>query len=192
MTSPLFRRHAGTLLLAVGAITSCDGGDLSAPSDRSISPDDAVALASRSDHRDAARALANLGNRKPRPVTCTPRKAMVSSGTFGPSGGMLVVGNSRLIIPGGALRATVTITASTAGDSSSTVNFAPEGLRFDKPAALILDGAGCSLGASTRWVSIVYLATNGSILETIPAIYEPRWKAVAAPIDHFSGYAIAF
>ena len=116
---------------------------------------------------------------------------MMSGGVFGPGGGTLVIGNSRLIIPGGALHDTVTITATTAGDSTSTVNFQPEGLRFSKPVGLILDSTGCAIddGASP---SVVYLAPDGAVLETIPAIYDPHWKAVAAPIEHFSGYAIAF
>ena len=104
---------------------------------------------------------------------------------------MLVIGRSRLIIPGGALHDTVTITATARGDSTSEVDFQPAGLRFAKPAGLVLDGTGCNLDDDAT-PSVVYVAPDGTILETIAAFYDPHWKAVAAPIEHFSGYAIAF
>ena len=129
--------------------------------------------------------------RPSRPVRCDVRDPIVSSGVFGPAGGTLIIGASRLIIPGGALRDTVTITGTARGDSTSTVDFAPDGLRFNKPAGLVLDGTGCDLDESSA-PSVVNIAADGTILETLEATYDPHWKAVAAPIEHFSGYAIAF
>jgi len=102
-----------------------------------------------------------------------------------------VIGGSRLIIPGGALRDTVTISGTETGDSTSTVDFQPAGLLFAKPVGLVLDGSGCDLDDSST-PSVVYVAPDGTILETIDALYDPHWRAVAAPIQHFSGYAIAF
>jgi hypothetical protein len=124
-------------------------------------------------------------------VACKASRVVVEAGVFGPAGGTLIFGDSRLIIPGGALHDTVTITATRLNDGTSTVQFHPEGLHFYKPAGLVLDGANCMLpddGAP----SIVYLGDHGEVLETIPARYDPHWKSVAAPIVHFSGYAIAF
>jgi hypothetical protein len=115
----------------------------------------------------------------------------VNSGVFGPAGGTLVFGNSRLVIPGGALHDTVTISATIPADSSSTVEFQPHGLQFSKPAGLILSGADCSLPEGVV-PSVVYLGSAGEVLEVIDAIYDPHWKTAAAPIGHFSGYAIAF
>src|SRR6202011_4926558 len=87
----------------------------------------------------------NAYGRPAQPVVCTDRKAAVESGVFGPSGGTLIFGDSRLIIPGGALREDVTITATTIGGSSSQVNFEPHGLRFQKPVGLALGSAGCAI-----------------------------------------------
>ncbi len=124
-------------------------------------------------------------------VACTPRKAIRASGRFGPGGGILEFGNSRLIIPGGALRDTVTISATPRADGTSTVDFQPTGLHFYKPAGLVLDAADCSLKPGDV-PSVVYLDDAGQIRETIAAVYDPHWRAVAAPIEHFSAYAIAF
>ncbi|HEX5972814.1 MAG TPA: hypothetical protein VFY85_12865 [Gemmatimonadaceae bacterium] len=127
----------------------------------------------------------------PVPVSCGARRMIQASGTFGPAGGILTFGNSSLVIPGGALRDTVTISATQLDDGSSTVRFEPHGLHFYKPAGLVLDGTGCALPADEA-PSIVYLGDAGEVLETIPAYYDPHWRTVAAPIEHFSGYAIAF
>lgn len=125
------------------------------------------------------------------PVRCRGRQLIQSSGRFGPAGGILAFGNSRLIIPGGALRDTVTISATQLDDGTSTVRFEPHGLRFYKPAGLVLDGSGCDF-PDRAVASVVYVDDAGTVLETIDAFYDPHWKAVAAPIVHFSGYAIAF
>ena len=124
-------------------------------------------------------------------TACTTRKAVHDSGSFGPAGGTLVFGDSKLIIPSGALTTTVFITAHTFGDSTSRVEFSPTGLQFLKAAGLVLGAAGCDIDESTV-PNIVYLSPTGQVLETIQAVYDPRWKTVAAPIVHFSGYAIAF
>jgi hypothetical protein len=131
------------------------------------------------------------GPAEPNPVSCTGRRAVTSSGTFGPAGGILLFGQSSLVIPGGALRDTITISATVLDDGTSTVVFQPHGLHFYKPVGLVLDGTGCTF-PSDETASVVYLGDDGQVLESIPAYYDPHWKAVAAPIMHFSGYAIAF
>lgn len=125
------------------------------------------------------------------PVTCSAHNVVVSSGVFGPAGGTLLFGDDRLVIPGGALHDTVTITATTSGDSNSVVDFQPQGLHFYKPAGLVLSSDGCTIPPDGM-PSVVYLGPAGEVLETIEAVYSPQWKTVAAPIEHFSGYAIAF
>jgi hypothetical protein len=124
-------------------------------------------------------------------ATCSPHGAVSASGVFGPAGGTLLFGNSRLIIPGGALRDTVTISATIPEGRSSSVEFAPHGLQFMKSAGLVLSAASCEL-ANPLAPAVVYLAPDGTVLEYIEAVYDPRWRTIAAPIDHFSGYAIAF
>jgi hypothetical protein len=114
----------------------------------------------------------------------------VSRGVFGPAGGTLVIGGSRLIIPAGALSVSVPIEASTPGDSTSEVDFKPHGLRFSQSATLVLEAGGCSV-SETLPPRIVYIAPNGSVKQTIPATRDAQ-DNVIAPIAHFSGYAIAF
>jgi hypothetical protein len=183
--SILRRSVLGAAILAT--VLSCQSGDLSAPRatlTTATSMDRDRETRGRDD--DGA-----SGGHVPQPVACKASRVAARSGVFGPAGGTLVFGESRLIIPGGALRDTVTITATPLDDGTSTVQFQPQGLRFYKPAGLVLDAADCLLpddGAP----SIVYLGDAGEVLETIPARYDPHWKAVAAPIVHFSGYAIAF
>lgn len=124
-------------------------------------------------------------------TVCETRVVSADSGVFGPQGGTLIFGSSRLIIPGGALRDTVTISATVPNGNAQRVEFRPNGLQFAKAAGLLLDTSGCALGSTTA-PSVVYLSESGQILETIPAVYDPRWQTIAAPITHFSGYAIAF
>jgi hypothetical protein len=120
---------------------------------------------------------------------CDPRPALVSRGVFGPAGGTLVIGGSRLLIPAGALSVTVPIEASTPGDSTSEVDFKPHGLKFAKAATLVLQGDGCNVGELPP--RIVYIGPNGGVQQTIPATRD-AYNNVIAPIAHFSGYAIAF
>ncbi len=129
--------------------------------------------------------------RAPAPVACIPRGAEKASEKFGPAGGILRFGGSLLLIPPGALRTKVRITAVTRGDASATVDFAPEGLRFDRPAFLVLSASGCDTPEDGA-PSVVYLGSEGEVLETISASFDRRWREVIAPISHFSGYAIAF
>jgi hypothetical protein len=180
-----------SLLVAAILVTmpSCRSGELSAPpAATSLTP--AMSMGRDREPRGRGDDRTSVGH-TPQPVACKANRVAVQSGVFGPAGGTLVFGESRLIIPGGALHDTVTITATPLDDGTSTVQFQPEGLRFDKPAGLVLDAASCAL-PDDGTPSIVYLGAVGEVLETIPARYDPHWKAVAAPIVHFSGYAIAF
>jgi hypothetical protein len=189
MTVELIVRRSVLVAAILVATSSCRSGELSAP------PAAPSLTSATSKGRDRQRPVRNddgtSGGHVPQPVACKATHVAVQSGVFGPAGGTLLFGESRLIIPGGALRDTVTITATPLDDGTSTVQFQPEGLRFYKPAGLVLSAEDCALpdeGAP----SIVYLGAAGDVLETIPARYDPHWKAVAAPIVHFSGYAIAF
>lgn len=179
------------VLAVVSSTIACSIADTSTPADRVAG----VRAAQISRGREIER-ISDDGGRGSAtspvtPVSCDRRSLVVGSGVFGPSGGTLIVGESRLVIPGGALRDTVTISGSTGGDATSTIRFSPEGLRFRKPAGLTLSGSGCRLPERAEF-SVVYLDDEGRILETIAGEYFPRYKVVAAPIEHFSGYAIAF
>ncbi|HEY2065943.1 MAG TPA: hypothetical protein VGG84_08270 [Gemmatimonadaceae bacterium] len=194
MTSSTFgRRATATTLFMIGALATvlaCRGNETT------TAPLASTALAANSRRADVGGSgeqspPGNAYGRPAQPVVCADRKAVVESGVFGPSGGTLIFGDSRLIIPGGALRGEVTITATAIGGSSSEVDFQPHGLHFEKPVGLALGSAGCAV-PEEGMPNIVYLSDDGTVLETISAQYYPQWKVVAAPIEHFSGYAIAF
>lgn len=129
--------------------------------------------------------------RQPTIVRCSSSDAAAASGVFGPDGGVLRFGASRLVVPAGALRARVRISVTPRAGQAGVVDFQPEGLRFHRPARLVLSATGCAVPADGV-PAIVYLGTEGEILETIAATYYRRWNEVVAPIVHFSGYAIAF
>lgn len=119
---------------------------------------------------------------------CTPREPQYGTATIGPNGGELDVGPHRLIIPPGALQETVEISGTALEDSSTpTIDLEPHGLQFKKPAGLILDASNC-----TDVPDIVYINEIGVVSDPIPAVYSNWWHTIAAPINHFSGYAVAF
>lgn len=118
---------------------------------------------------------------------CTPRDAQVGTATIGPRGGELDVGPNRLIIPPGALTETVQISGTSPAGTTPTIYFEPHGLQFKKPAGLILDASNC-----TDVPDAVYIDEIGVLSDPILAIYSNWWHTIAAPIDHFSGYEVAF
>jgi len=124
-------------------------------------------------------------------VQCENHPAFEGSGDIGPSGGHIIAGPHRLIIPPGALLHTVHITATVPAGDNVFVEFQPSGLVFRKPAGLLLDAEGCDL-SQYHAPDVVYLNDAGDVEERIDAVYSNHWKTVAAPIWHFSGYAIAW
>jgi hypothetical protein len=121
-------------------------------------------------------------------LACSRRQAQTGSAIIGPNGGALAVGNNLLIVPPGALQEETLITGTVPADTIASIHFEPEGLRFRKPAGLQLDATGCQRADGQP--SILYLDENGNVLEKIDAVYSNWWHRVAAPIQHFSVYAI--
>lgn len=126
-------------------------------------------------------------------VRCERHPTWTGSAVIGPNGGQLLVGSSRVIVPAGALNKKVFITATMPEGEFITIRFEfqPHGLVFKKPAGLILNASRCDIPS---WAApdIVYLSDTGEILERIDSYYSNYWHTVAAPIWHFSGYAIAW
>ncbi len=169
------------LTLACGAVSAC-GAD---------SARDALTAPRLSASARTENASEFRRNAKAAAATCATHLKSTDAGVFGPAGGTLTFGSSRLIIPAGALRDTVTITATIPEGDGSRVELQPHGLEFAKPAGLQLGTAGCSMNGLVA-PNVVYLSETGEVLETIPAVYDPHWQTIAASIWHFSGYAIAF
>lgn len=121
-------------------------------------------------------------------VACERRMAMTDSALIGPSGGILRVGANDLVVPPGALSSPVMLRGEVPSDTLASIRLFPEGLAFRKAAGLVLDTRGCAEPAGAA--KILYLDDSGTVLEEIDAFYSPMWKRVAAPIDHFSRYAL--
>lgn len=109
--------------------------------------------------------------------------------TIGPGGGTLKFGLQQLVIPAGALSQKVEITAEQVADAVVSVRFAPEGLRFAKPATLTLSYGRCLPIAGVK--GVVYTDDQLDVLELIPSQDELSGE-VAGWINHFSRYAVAF
>ncbi len=186
MTIRLILRAVAGALLVGGGLAAC-AGDTAAPS--AFAPSLSASEAAPVLKRGNGKALGNV--RGYSGTLCTTHNTQTGSGVFGPAGGTLLFGTSRLIIPGGALTDTVTISATIPGGDNSRVVFAPHGLQFAKSAGLLLDTSGCSIDPNAV-PDVVYLSEEGDVLEFLPAVYDPHWHTFATPIDHFSGYAIAF
>ena len=122
-------------------------------------------------------------------LRCEDQRSGSASEYIGPRGGRVVVGRNQLIVPAGALNRTVRITATVPDDDIAYVRFEPSGLVFRKSPLLVIDAAGCDIG---HYAPDVVYVKHGEILERIDARYYPQYKVVAAPIDHFSGYALAW
>jgi hypothetical protein len=123
-------------------------------------------------------------------LTCSPQPYAVSTETIGPNGGVISVGRHWLVIPQNALSESVTITAEQVPGKTNSVRFSPEGLRFQKRAALTLNYENCAVVLLQK--KIVFTTEKLEILEVLRSLDLFRSKTVSAPIDHFSRYAVAY
>jgi hypothetical protein len=123
-------------------------------------------------------------------LTCSAQPYEKVTQTIGPAGGVISVGNHVLAIPQNALSASVTITAEQISGSTNSVRFSPEGLHFNRPAALTLSYQNCSFNLLKK--KIVYTDEQLSILQLLFSLDYPKSEYVTSPIDHFSRYAVAY
>lgn len=139
----------------------------------------------------APTATASHSERPARLVACIRRLEASDTELVGRRGGTLRFGGNTLEIPEGALDHTVRITARVVPNVDYLlVDFEPSGLRFDRPATLSLNVAGCAVPHG-RDPDVVYVDHDGRILERIGASVSRWWNKVVAPIQHFSAYSIA-
>jgi hypothetical protein len=123
-------------------------------------------------------------------LTCESQRYVVAQKTIGPQGGSLTIGRHKLEIPRGALASKVTITGEQVSDTITSVRLSPEGLRFAKPARLVLSYRDCgSVGLPKR---VAYTDELLRILELPQSQDYPKYEYVTGWIDHFSRYAVAY
>ena len=123
-------------------------------------------------------------------LSCSAQQYVVVSKVVGTAGGTIVVGTHTLVIPEGALGKNYTIRAEQITGRVNSVRFAPEGLKFAKPAKLTLSYSNCSPLLLLK--RVVYTDELLRILELIPSLDNLKTKTVTGDIRHFSRYAVAW
>jgi hypothetical protein len=123
-------------------------------------------------------------------LTCQEQQYAVTSQTVGPQGGTVRVGKHTLVIPRGALRQNVRIKAEQMRGPTNSVRFSPEGLRFEKQAVLTLNYQNCQNVDVPK--AVVYTTDGLVVREILRSLDVLRLRIIAAPIDHFSRYAVAY
>jgi hypothetical protein len=134
-------------------------------------------------------------------VPCRPLPYDSVTQTIGPEGGEVEVGRNWLVIPRGALRNPVRITAVAPSDTLAVVRFQPEGLVFQSTALVVLAYDNCRVPRSaTPRIALVTdaLAVVEYLASGTPPGY--RWPVkghkgpwhVIGQLQHFSNYAVAW
>jgi hypothetical protein len=123
-------------------------------------------------------------------LVCSSQPYDIEKKTVGPDGGTINVGTHTLEIPRGALKKKTTITAEQMPGRTNSIRFSPEGLQFQKPAALTMSYKNCLVVLLKK--HIVYTNEKLKILEVLRSLDLFGKKTVTAPIDHFSRYAVAY
>jgi hypothetical protein len=172
---------AGLLALVLAVGVGCSTGE--SPTEPALEP--VVVEPSQLNLGTFIKDLTNL-----RLLSCSPQPYVSKTQTVGVAGGVIVVGTHRLVIPPGALRQPVTIRAEQVTARVNSVRFHPEGLEFERPAALTLSYANCSPLLILK--RVVYTNELLRILELLPSLDNRRDKTVTGVIRHFSRYAVAW
>ena len=113
--------------------------------------------------------------------------------TIGEAGGSISAGPHILVIPSGALGGPtqITMTASTSRGVNE-VHFEPEGLTFDRSAALTMSYANCSLLGKLLPKRIAYTDERLNILYYLLSLDNIFAKRVTGKLGHFSDYVVAW
>ena len=123
-------------------------------------------------------------------LTCQEQQYAVTYQTVGSQGGTIRVGKHTLVIPRGALRHNVRIKAEQMRGPTNSVRFSPEGFQFQRPAVLSLSYKNCENVEVPK--AVVYTTEQLKVLEILRSLDVLRLRIIAAPIDHFSRYAVAY
>ncbi|MEO8636198.1 MAG: hypothetical protein ABI587_13065 [Gemmatimonadales bacterium] len=125
-------------------------------------------------------------------LACRPQPYAITRQTVGSAGGTIRVGGHTLVIPSGALRQPVLITAEAPGDAVASVRFQPEGLQFARSARLTLDYSACPGARLQLGKHIAYTTENLRILNLLLSLDDILGMRVSGNLDHFSRYAVAW
>ena len=136
-------------------------------------------------------------------VSCRPLPYDSVTQTIGPEGGDLQVGRNWLIVPQGALRQPVSITAVAPSDTVAMVRFRPQGLRFLNTALLVLAYDNCRVPKTatprialvTDSYRVIEFLVSGAASPGSNRLGKGRKEGqprVVGQLQHFSNYAVAW
>ena len=86
----------------------------------------------------------------------------------------------------------MTITATAPSDTVNVIEFQPQGLQFEKAAALTMSYANCNTLGSLLPKQIAYTDDALNILEYLLSVDNLLKKQVTGQLHHFSQYAMAW
>jgi hypothetical protein len=124
-------------------------------------------------------------------LRCSPLAYDSVTETIGPAGGDLWIGPHRLSVSKNALAEQVSITAVMPSDTVSRIQFRPEGLRFARPASLVMSYANCT-HSGVNGPKVAYTTDALQIIEYLPSKDYPWFGRVLGVVTHFSNYAVAW
>jgi len=183
------RRRFGVLVAIIPVtLAACGGREATAPIAHPAAPVREVSGSDLHDGHVIPGALGHAGtapSASRQPLACDVVSPLSESATIGPEGGELDIGPHRLYVPPGALTKRTTLSAMVDAGPSVVIHFYPTGLQFQKPAGLVFDASSCG-----SVPNVLYLDEQGGLLEEIQAVYSNWWHRIAAPLDHFSNYAL--
>ncbi|MGH7701970.1 MAG: hypothetical protein ACREMO_02670 [Gemmatimonadales bacterium] len=125
-------------------------------------------------------------------LSCSPLPYASDHEVMGPAGGTLVLGPHRLVVPAGALSQSVLVSGDAPVGNVNSVRLFPEGLRFAKPARLVMSYRNCSLLGVLTPKHIAYTTEQLFILRLLPTIDDFLHQRLTSNLGHFSRYAVAW
>lgn len=126
-------------------------------------------------------------------LSCSELPSDSDTETIGSAGGRLTAGPHTLVIPAGALDKPTKITMSLrTGRGVNAVHFEPEGLQFERSAALTMSYANCDLLGKLLPKRIAYADDALNVITYLLSLDNLWGKRVTGKLDHFSDYVVAW
>ena len=126
-------------------------------------------------------------------LKCSQLPSDTETRTIGLAGGIITAGPHTLVIPSGALKQPTEITMSIrTGGGVNGVHFEPEGLQFERSAALTMSYANCDLLGRLLPKRIAYTTDALDVITYLLSYDNLFGKRVTGKLDHFSDYVVAW
>ena len=175
-------RRAAAFLALVAVATSCSGDSITAPA---APPEVNPGLLDGG-------LIGQIGGAVDDLLSCRVDQTISTTQSVGPEGGTITVGRHSLLIPAGALRETVEITATAPAGEHVELRFAPHGIEFERRVVLRMSYAECGLVRGLL-LRIAYVdAEKLESLEVLPSLPDLLRRQVYGTTDHFSSYMLAY